>query len=163
MAEYVKKIIQRLSVLLNEVGMFILLAIMFLTVSDITGRVLFRAPILGTFEMTQFLLAMYILLGIAYTQQVGGHVKATLFVSRLPVRFQLWLDVFVGLLGLFLFATIAWKGWGYALNSFHFKLASDTLRIPVYPFLFFIPLGAGFLCLELLIRLITSMRELARS
>lgn len=163
MTEYVKKVIQRLSVLLNEVGMFMLLTIMFLTVSDIVGRAFFNAPILGTFEITQFLLAMFVLLGIAYTQQVDGHVKVTLFVSRLSVRFQLGLDVFVGLLGLFLFAVIAWQGWDYALNSFHSKLASDTLRIPVYPFLFFIPLGAGFLCLELLIRLITSISELARS
>lgn len=139
-----------------------LLGIMFLTVFDIVARSLFRMPILGSYEITQFLLAIFVLLGIGYTEQVDGHVKVTLFSERMPRRLRIGFDIFVSFLSSILFAVVVWKGWIHAVNAFHSGLSSDILRIPAYPFLFILPLGAGFLCLEIIIKLFTLIVDIKR-
>ena len=162
MVNRIIKAIHCITAFLSKVGMYLLLVIMFLTVTDIITRALFSKPILGSYEMTEISLAVFILLGIAYTQQVDGNVNVDILPDGLPVRLKLGLDILVALLSLILFVVIVWKGGVHAANAFHKGLTTDTLRLPAYPFLFFVPLGAGFVCLELLIRVVTLVHDLRR-
>ena len=56
-------------------------------------------------------------------------------------------------LGIGLFAVVTWEGFGNALEGWEKNLASDVLRIPAWPFLLFVPAGAGQLVLVLLCQL----------
>lgn len=156
------KVIQRFIVYLSEAGMFVLLAIMLITVADIIGRAAFRAPILGSYEMTQFLLAIFTLLGLGYTQQLDGNVKVTLFTDKLPARLRCSLDVLVTALSLVLCIITVVYGWQLAAEAFQSGLVTDTLRIPAYPVLFLVPIGVGFLCFELVVRIVNLTKVLIR-
>jgi TRAP-type C4-dicarboxylate transport system permease small subunit len=143
--------------------MFTLLIMMLFTTFDVIGRSLFRAPIIGSYELTQYMLVIVVLLGIPYTQQVGGNVRITLFVSRLSPRVQVIIDIVMTLLGLAFFLFIVWGGWLETVSSFRGGGVSDMLRIPEWPFRLLISVGAFLLSLELLIKMLTSVGHLKKN
>ncbi len=93
------KVIQRINYYVCIFGMFILLLMMFLTTSDVIGRSFFNKPVTGTFEITKYMLVLLVLLAIAYTQQVKGHVRVPVFLSRMPLHAQLVIDSTFTLVG----------------------------------------------------------------
>ena len=105
-----KRAIQRLNRLICGVGAVFLIPLMLLTSGEVIGRNLFNRPIAGTVELSEYLLAVFILLGVAYTQQVKGHVAVSVFVSRLSFRGQMALNVVSTLLSLFILGLLAWQG-----------------------------------------------------
>lgn len=154
-----KKAIQKLNRVISGVGAVFLLPMMLLTTGEVIGRNLFNRPIAGTVELSEYLLAIFILLGVAYTQQVKGYVGVSLFVSRLPFRGQMILNIVSTLLSLFIFAILAWQGLIVGMEE---KTVSDMLRVPQYPFRLLIAMAAFLTCLELLIDLADSFSKLFR-
>jgi len=59
------------------VGAWSLVFLMLLTAADVVGRDLLGHPVPGTVELSQYLLAVFILSGLAYTQQIKGHVNVS--------------------------------------------------------------------------------------
>jgi len=155
----VKKTIQRLNRLICAVGAVFLIPLMLLTTGEVIGRNLFDRPIAGTVELSEYLLAVFILLGVAYTQQVKGNVAVSILVSRLPFRGQMVLNVVSTLLSLFILALLAWQGLIVGLEE---KTVSDMLRVPQYPFRILVAMAAFFTCLELLIDLVEGVSRLLR-
>jgi TRAP-type C4-dicarboxylate transport system permease small subunit len=139
--------------------MVLLIPMMLLTASDIIGRAVWARPIPGAVELSSYMLAVFILLGVAYTHQVKGHVRVTMLVSRLPKRAGLLLDVITTLLSLFMISILAWQGWVVGIEE---RTVSDMLRIPQLPFRLLVSVAGLFLCLELLIDLWASVEELIR-
>ena len=155
----IKKGIQRTDFYICSVGMVLLIPMMLLTASDIIGRAVWARPIPGAVELSSYMLAVFILLGVAYTHQVKGHVRVTMLVSRLPKRAGLLLDVITTLLSLFIISILAWQGWVVGIEE---RTVSDMLRIPQLPFRLLVSVAGLFLCLELLIDLWASVEELIR-
>jgi TRAP-type C4-dicarboxylate transport system permease small subunit len=139
--------------------MVLLIPMMLLTASDIIGRAVWARPIPGAVELSSYMLAVFILLGVAYTHQVKGHVRVTMLVSRLPERAGLLLDVITTLLSLFMISILAWQGWVVGIEE---RTVSDMLRIPQLPFRLLVSVAGLLLCLELLIDLADSLRKLVR-
>jgi hypothetical protein len=69
--------IHRLNFYVVVVGMSFIIPLMLLTTGDIIGRKFFSKTIPGTFEISEYILATFILLGAAYTQQVKGMSELT--------------------------------------------------------------------------------------
>jgi len=155
----IRKTIQRVTLSLSYVGMFFLIPMMLLTSGEVVGRALWSRPIPGSMELSSYLLAIFILLGIAYTHQVKGQVRVTMLVSRLPERVALLLDVITTLLSLFIIAIMTWQGWVVGMEE---RTVSDMLRIPQFPFRLLVSLAGFFLCLELLLDLTDSLRKLVK-
>ena len=151
--------IQRVTIFLCYIGMFFLIPMMLLTAGDVIGRVLWSRPIPGAVELSSYMLAVFILLGVAYTHQVKGHVRVSMLVSRLPKRVELILEVMTTLLSLFIIAILAWQGWVVGIEE---RTVSDMLRIPQLPFRLLVSVAALFLCLELFIDLGVSLGKLMR-
>ena len=155
----IRKPLQRLTLVLSYGGMFLLVPMMLLTAGDVIGRVFWSRPIPGAVELSSYMLAVFILMGVAYTHQVKGHVRVRMLVSRLPERAGLILDVITILLSLFIISILAWQGWVVGIEE---RTVSDMLRIPQFPFRLLVSVAALFLCLELLIDLFDSLGKLVR-
>jgi TRAP-type C4-dicarboxylate transport system permease small subunit len=140
-------------------GMFLLLPMMLLTAADVIGRVGWSRPIPGAVELSSYMLAVFILTGVAYTHQCKGHVRVSMLLIRLPKRVAVALDIVTTLLSLFIIAILAWQGW---VVGFEERAVSDMLRIPQLPFRLLVSMAAFFLCLELLIDLVDSVKKLKR-
>jgi TRAP-type C4-dicarboxylate transport system permease small subunit len=158
--ETVGKWIQRATLYVSYLGMILLVPMMLLTSADVVGRAVWSRPIYGTVELSSYLLAIFILLGVAYTHQVKGHVRVTMLLSRLPERAALALDVITILLSLVIVALLAWQGWVVGMEE---RAVSDMLRVPQRPFKLLVAVAAFFLWLELLIDLFSTIKKLRSS
>jgi TRAP-type C4-dicarboxylate transport system permease small subunit len=154
-----RQVIQRLSYGLCFLGMFLLLPMMLLTTADVFGRAVWSRPIPGTVELSSYMLAVFVLLGIAYTHQVKGHVRVSILVARIPERAQAILDLITTLMSLGIIVLLAWQGWVVAVEE---RTVSDMLRIPQWPFRMLVAAAGFFLALELVIDLVASLGKLIR-
>jgi TRAP-type mannitol/chloroaromatic compound transport system permease small subunit len=152
--------IQRVNRWVCYAGMFLILPLMLLTTVDVIGRAAWDRPIPGIVELSSYALDVFILLGLAYTQQVKGHVRVSMLTSRLPPRAQLFLEIFVTLLSLFIIVLLAWQG---IVVGFEETAVSDMLRIAQRPFKLLVGVAAFLLCLELVVDLATAFTALKRS
>jgi len=156
----VKKRIRRINYFVCAIGMAMVIPLMLLTFADVMLRGFFNKPIPGTFEISEYILAVFILLGAAYTQQVKGHVGVDFVTSRLSSRPRVICKIVTTLLSLFIIAIVVWQGWVEGISE---KAVSDQLRIPQYPFRVLVAVGGFLLWLELLIDLFNSFGKLRRN
>jgi len=154
-----KKVIQRLTFYICAVGMFLLIPMMLLTVGDVIVRVAWARTIPGAVETSEYMLAVFILLGLAFTQQIKGHVRVSFLISRLSARAQPAMEIFTTLLSLFIIFIVVWQGW---VIGIHETAVSDMLRVPQAPFKLLVAVGGFLLFLELLIDLAVSTGKLIR-
>lgn len=157
--ETARKCIQRVTLYVSYLGMILLIPMMLLTSTDVVGRALWSRPIYGTVELSSYMLAVFILLGIAYTHQVKGHVRVTMLTSRLPRKASSALDLVTILLSMFIIGLIAWQGWVVGMEE---RAVSDMLRVPQRPFKLLVSVAAFLLCLELCIDLFRTIKQLSR-
>jgi len=140
-------------------GMFLLIPLMLLTTGDVLGRKFISKTIPGTFELSEYILAVFILLGAAYTQQVKGHVGVDFLISRLSPRIRTLCRIITTLLSLFIITILVWQGWVEGIRE---RTVSDMLRIPQSPFRILVAIGGFLLALELMMDLIGFIIKLKR-
>jgi TRAP-type C4-dicarboxylate transport system permease small subunit len=157
--EEIKKGIQAVNRLIAGASGVFLIPLMILTAVDVVSRDVFNHPIPGTVELSQYMLAILILLGFAYTQQVKAHVAVSILTSRLPQNAQLILHLCTTLMGLFIFSILAWQGVVVGVEE---RTVSDMLRIPQSPFRILVAVAAFFVCLEFLVDVEESFNKLVR-
>ena len=158
--DIIRRYIQRVTLYVSYLGMTLLIPMMLLTTTDVVGRAIWSRPIYGTVELSSYMLAVFLLLGVAYTHQVKGHVRVSMLTSRLPGRANLALDLVTILLSMFIIGLLAWQGWVVGMEE---RAVSDMLRVPQRPFKVLVSVAAFLLWLELCIDLFTTIRQLARS
>jgi TRAP-type C4-dicarboxylate transport system permease small subunit len=156
--ERFRKVVRKASYGACFVGMFLAIPLMLLTVGDVVGRSFFNKPIPGTFELSEYMLAVVVLLGAAYTQQVKGHVGVDFLTSRYSPKTQSVLQAVTTLAGLLIIAIMVWQGY---LEGIHEKAVSDQLRVPQWPFKLLVAVGGLLLWLELLLDFISSALKIA--
>jgi len=147
------------NVLLSICGV-ILMVMIFLGTADVFGRYVFDSPVLGTQELMQVMMGAIVMLGWAYTQKEGGHVKVELFANMFPPRARNVLSLIMSLLALGLFITIGYKSWGIALANFDRRFL--VIDFPSGPFYFLVPVGAFFLCLEFIVHIFYISADIRR-
>jgi len=154
-----KHVIQRINLWVCAIGMYLLIPMMFLTSADVMSRALFARPIVGSIELSEYMLAVLILLGLGYTEQKKGNVKVGLFLEKFPPRFQAATDIITSLLSLGIIFVLVRQGWLIAVKE---TTVSYMLRIPQAPFRLLVSIGAFLLGLELIIDLINACNRLRR-
>jgi TRAP-type C4-dicarboxylate transport system permease small subunit len=155
----IKKGIQAVNRFIAGVSGVFLIPLMIITAVDVVGRDVFNHPIPGTVELSQYMLAVFILLGFAYTHQVKAHVAVSIITSRLSQNAQFILNIITTLIGLFIFSILAWQGLVVGVEE---RTVSDMLRIPQYPFRILVAVAAFSVCLELLVDVEETVNKLVR-
>ncbi len=152
-----KNRIRTLNQWIAGMGAVFLIPLMLITAAEVISRDLFNRSIPGVIEVSEYLLAIFILLGLAFVQQVKAHVRVSLIASRLPHCAQFALQLVTALVSLFIFSILAWQGWVVGIEE---RTVSDLLRIPQYPFRLLVAVAAFLVCLELLMDVEDSVRKL---
>jgi len=132
---------------------------MALTCADVILRV-FRMPIPGTYEIVSFLGAVAVSFAIARTSVEHGHVAVSLVVQLLPKRGQAVVESIISILGIILFALIAWQSTLYAQDCQQSGEVSLTLQLPFYPIIYGIAFGSLVACLVLLVDFLNALAEM---
>jgi TRAP-type transport system small permease protein len=148
-----KKLVERLSHWALALGMGWIMVMMFLITLDVAGRYFFTKPVPGGIEMSEFMLAVFGILGMAYTHMAGGNVKVTMFTRALPARLKYLAETLSHLLSLQIIFFLSLYGIVSGMDEYTAGTTTDTLAIPIYPLYFLLSLGAGLLCLVILINI----------
>jgi TRAP-type C4-dicarboxylate transport system permease small subunit len=128
-----------------------------LTVTDVCLRYIFNSPILGSYEVTEFMMAVLVFASVGFTMSVKDHVSVDLVVTKLPDRVRALLEAITCLLAFGLFALAAWRNVLHAGTSWERNDVSAELFIPVSPFVLFVALGLAVLSLVLLVQFFQSL------
>jgi TRAP-type C4-dicarboxylate transport system permease small subunit len=131
-----------------------LAGMMFLTVADVFLRYAFNRPILGSYELVQYMLLITVGVGLAYCALEKGHVTIDTVTAHLPRQARAIVNILVGFLGLVVTVLIAWQTCVYVISLKESQVVSTALLIPVYPFVAFLAFGIAFFCLVLLMQLL---------
>ena len=138
----------------GKVSAFAVLAMALIVTGDVISRWLFGAPTPWAMESAGYLLVIAVPLALAYTLKVGGHIRVTIFVSRLPRKAQDWLKVITSIMGLGYTIVLCYLPWKQAFTSFTFKTTSGTaIEVMVWPFQVAIPVGLALISLVLILNI----------
>jgi TRAP-type C4-dicarboxylate transport system permease small subunit len=147
------------SYLLSRLGCVALFFMMCLTVVDVVGRYIFNMPILGAFEMTEFLVLIMVFSFLGYAQAQKSHVTVDIFFDRFPLKMKTVVSVLNYLISLVVVLLIAWMGYIKAMESFHSGEKPLNLAIPDYPFIFFLSFGSAVMCIEFIRDILRKMHK----
>ena len=141
--------VRPISAVIQGLGAGVLTVMMLLTASDVTLRQ-FKFPIMGTIDITAFLMAILVSFGLAYCTIRKGHVKVDLIVERLPIRVQAIIDTITTLLSLGLCTLITWQSFVNMVSVYTSGATSWPLNIIVFPFAGLVAFGFAWFAVVLL-------------
>ncbi|MDQ0269685.1 TRAP transporter small permease [Cytobacillus purgationiresistens] len=151
-----EKVIQTLTTITKYIALTTMTLMMLFIAIAVFSR-LFFSPIIGDIEIVQLGMVVMIMCGLAYTQQVNGHITIEIIADKLPVKAQTVLDIVGALLTFLVTLTFAFIYLGVALDhQNHMRLSTNLLDIPFYPFDYIIVLGLFMWGLEALLKVIRS-------
>lgn len=135
----------------NSLGLIALAGMMFLITVDVTLRKTLDMPILGSYEIVQYLMVITIGFGMAYCGLRREHINVDLVISRLPRLARGIVGCVTGFLSLAVSIIVVWQAYVYIpqLQSGH--VLSPVLLIPMYPFVGIAAFGFTLYALVLLI------------
>ncbi len=141
--------------ILHLLGNIVIFALMLMTVADVVGRKLagavpLAAPVRGSYELTEFALIIIIFCSVGYTQLRRGHISINIITSRLSARAQAIMNATTTLMGVVLFAFVAWQSIVYAGRLYDGGNVSAVLLIPQYPFAIIVAVGSIIFCISML-------------
>ena len=133
------KIIPNINKYLNILGGIMLIFMMLIATSNIIFR-FFGHPIKGTFEILGFLGAMVCSLSLAETEQKRGHIQVGLLYEKLPKGIRPVMDIMTLILSVSFWSLVCYKLFQLGFSIKEFGELSETLNIPYYPVVLFLPL-----------------------
>ena len=119
----------------STVAAFWAMALAFLILWDITGRTFFNAPFDGTIEIVANSMVSILFLQLPYTIYRGAHLRTTVVYQNLPNIGRRLIDIFVAILGIWFFWSVAVGGWedmiiGWEVDE---REGEGSIRVPIYP------------------------------
>jgi TRAP-type C4-dicarboxylate transport system permease small subunit len=129
-----------------------LVGMMLITCADVVGRYL-GYPIKGTFDIVGLLGTLVAALPLAYTQMMKRHVAMDFMATHGDRFVQTLANTIVCLLGMGVYALIAWRCFVLGTKFLTVGRVSDTIELAMFPFVYVAAFGCALNCLVLLIDL----------
>lgn len=145
------KLLRKISGFLNHSLGYVTFAAFFVImgfiVVNVFMRFVFKAPILGAFEIVEQMMFVGVFASFAYAQQQGSHIRVTMLLLKLPKPVTMFLCGLTSLLGavcLGILTNAAYKQFALAAAK---SYTSAMLKFPLAPFYFFEILCTAIFCL----------------
>jgi TRAP-type transport system small permease protein len=152
------RIFQGAAIASSAVAVIALAALAVVTVIDVGGRYFFNKPLLGTVEMSEFLMVILSFGALALAELRNSHITVDFFVTVLPERVRALLEALAALLGILFWSFVAWRAAVHANRIWNAGEVSANLTIPTWPFYLVVTVGCGLLALALVGRVARSVR-----
>ena len=145
------KVVYSIAKYCNLVTVVALVALMLITVADVLLRFIFKHPILGSNEITEYTMILTVFLGLAWCAAQKKHVSVEIVTSRFSPRVQAGFSSVTYLLCLGVSALMTWRAFVETVSLYQTHLATSILGIPTYPFNGLFGFGCAILCLVILV------------
>lgn len=145
-------VIHSLSLWMNRLATYILLLMMLLTVADVFLRYFMSKPILGSTEITEYMMVCLVL-GCPYCILARKAIRMQLFISKLRGRTQKLLEALTDAIGLVGMVFLSWQLLSELKFSFSSRVSSTILDIPSFPFVGVLWFSTAMICLTLCVNI----------
>jgi TRAP-type C4-dicarboxylate transport system permease small subunit len=149
--------------LLNRLSAGILFAMMLLTMADVILRKVLSRGILGTLELTEFMMAGVVFLALAQTERLDRNVHMDLIMQRFRPRARMLTAMVTRAICISFCVVMTASALVYADAIRSSGEVSLDLWIPKYPFLYAVAAGWALLALVLFMKCLTALREIRTS
>jgi TRAP-type C4-dicarboxylate transport system permease small subunit len=156
--EAVRRIVLRMTRVMDGVGGVVLTLMMLITVMDIILRYLGK-PITGTYELVYLGGAVVIAFAIPRTSWDGGHVNVDFVLQSIRGNARKAVTACTRVLGITFFAFLGWNLLRLGNTYFEKQEVSLTLHAPIYPVVYALGVCAFVECLVLLAMLARDLVE----
>lgn len=147
---------------LNSIGVVIIFLLMLLTVADVVLRKIFNKGILGTLEISEFMMAAVVFFSLAEGELKDRNVNVDLLVNRLSLKNRAIIDAIVKIIGFVLYCFITFSVFSYAFLMKSSGEVSLDLWLPKYPFIYIAAVALIIFSVVLLVRMIVALQEMWR-
>lgn len=154
-----KTIITKIARICGILGAISLILLSLLTVGDVLLRYFFNSPIVGSFELTEYLLIPIVFFSIPWTTKEKSNVRVDLIVGRFRDRSRTIIYAISCVLSIIVTFVFAWFTVPQAIYIGKANIHSEMLKIPAYPFYFLTALGFFILFFVLIDNLIDFIKE----
>jgi C4-dicarboxylate transporter, DctQ subunit len=128
---------------------FLFAAMTLVTFSQVVARYVFNTGVVWALELTVYLFAWLVLLGMSYGVKVHAHLGVDAFAKLFPSRAQRLLGLLAVAAGL-IYGTILLIGsWQYVAKLFKIGIESEDLPIPQWVPMAVLPIGVALLMARL--------------
>ncbi len=146
--------------LLNLAAGLITLGVMFVAVANITGRY-FGYPVPGYIDYMEQAVPAIAILGIAYCQRLGGHIRMDIVIGTLKGRL-LWFAEFLGvLLMLAITMMLIYGSWDHAYRAIRLGDSTVDINLPTWPTKVMFPILFTILTIRLVLHVTAYLRAIA--
>jgi TRAP-type C4-dicarboxylate transport system permease small subunit len=150
----IEQVLTRINMVIAVVCGVVWILFMLMVVGDVTGRYVFLAPIAGTMEVGQNVLAFAVFLSWAAVLARNQHIRVLILVDRMSPRWRYAFDVLALVMGFAVILPIALYGFSFATESLRLKETGITYGIPLYPGKLALFVGAILFALQFFIQLL---------
>ena len=154
-----QRIMRKIAFISGILGTIAMLFLVLMTVADVCLRYFFNHPILGSFELTEYILIPLALFGIPWAASEKANVRVDLIMGKIQNYKRARVDIVTCLLSMILTAVLAWFTVPQAFYIYEVEIVSPRLDIPAYPFYLITALGFFILFFVLISELIDFTRE----
>lgn len=151
-----------ISKVMNHIASVTLFFMMLLTIADVFLRKTFSKSILGTVEVTEFMMVILVFFALAQTEVLNGHVKVDLVMSRFGEHTQALVDTITQLVCFLLLGLFTWSALVYSGKMRASAEVSQDLWLPIYPFVYVVVAGCALLSLTLLIKFLMALVKMIK-
>jgi TRAP-type C4-dicarboxylate transport system permease small subunit len=115
----------------------------------------------GYIDYIEFIAVLYAVLGVAYCQRLGGHIRMELVVARFRGRARWVVEGFAVLLAIVVTALLIVGTWDNFLNAWTKGDSSMDIKLQLWPSKLVVPLMLAVLLARLLVQLWAYLRLIA--
>ncbi|MBI2491074.1 MAG: TRAP transporter small permease [Candidatus Rokubacteria bacterium] len=137
---------------LAAIAAAIVAAMMSITVLDVFLRSWFNTPLMGAFELMEFMMGGVVFLGLAYVQRARGHLAIELLTARFPRAARQAVQILGSLVALVLFLAIAWESSRLAYRAWEIQdYTMGAASLPMWPARSAVAVGSIVFCIRLVV------------
>jgi len=157
-----QKIVRILVKIFMYISIAAVVALLVLTITDVSLRLVLKAPITGVIEISQVLLvSIMAAMGAVIIEKRNIEVKAV--VEAVPRKVGLGMDIVTLLMSIAYFFILGWQTLESLKFSIQFNVVYSMLRLPEWPFMLLLGLSftvCGFAAVVYLMNRIETRNEI---
>jgi len=130
---------------------------MMIVVVNVFMRSVFHRPIAGITDAVGFISCIIVVLTIAHTEALNGHIHVDFIVAYFPTFLQKIIYVIMALLNIAVVGALAACFFNYTITSMVAGTTSMTAKLPYAPFLAVCTVGMTLFALTVVVKLIDKL------
>jgi TRAP-type C4-dicarboxylate transport system permease small subunit len=124
----------------------------------LNAKWLFDSPIFGYIDMIELSMPILAILGIAYCQRLGTHIRMDILIQRFDGRLLWSIETFAAVMTLIIAGLLAVFSWNFFLDAYVIGDSTTDAEINTWPSKLLVPIAFALLFLRMIVQTLGAIR-----